>query len=49
LAQDDGGDGAVARLTKGVIISDEDLRKLNLTRDDLHGEWNYLIAPNCSG
>jgi hypothetical protein len=34
---------------KGVKVSDEDLRKLNLTRDDFHGEWNYSIAPNCSG
>ena len=49
LAQDDGGDGAVARRTKGVKISDEDLRKLNLTRDGFHGEWNYLIAPTRSG
>jgi transposase len=33
---------------KGVKISDEELRKLNLTRDTFHGEWNYSIAPNCS-
>jgi hypothetical protein len=33
---------------KGVKVSDEDLRKLNLTRDEFHGEWNYSIAPNCS-
>ena len=33
---------------KGVKVSDEDLLKLNLTRDDFHGEWNYSIAPNCS-
>jgi hypothetical protein len=33
---------------KGVKVRDEDLRNLNLTRHDFHGEWNYSIAPNCS-
>jgi len=33
---------------KGVKVSDEDLSKLNLTREAFHGEWNYSIAPNCS-
>jgi DNA-binding phage protein len=37
-----------AKYPKGVKVSDEDLRKLNLTRDEFHGEWNYSIAPNCS-
>lgn len=38
-----------AQYPTGVKVSDEELRKLNLTRDTFHGEWNYLIAPNCSG
>lgn len=37
------------RYPTGVKVSDEELRKLNLTRDTFHGEWNYSIAPNCSG
>jgi transposase len=37
-----------AQYPKGVKVSDEELRKLNLTRDAFHGEWNYSIAPNCS-
>jgi len=37
-----------AKYPKGVKVSDEDLGKLNLTRHDFHGEWNYSIAPNCS-
>jgi hypothetical protein len=37
-----------AQYPKGVKVSDEDVLKLNLTRDAFHGEWNYSIAPNCS-
>ena len=37
-----------AQYPKGVKVSDDELRKLNLTRDTFHGEWNYSIAPNCS-
>ena len=37
-----------ASYPKGIKVSDEELRKVNLTRDDFHGEWNYSIAPNCS-
>jgi hypothetical protein len=38
-----------AQYPKRVKVSDEELRKLNLTRDTFHGEWNYSIAPHCSG
>jgi len=31
---------------RGVKVSDTDLAAVNLTRDDFHGEWNYLIKPN---
>jgi transposase len=37
-----------SKYPKGVKVTDEDLRKINLTRDEFHGEWNYSIAPNCS-
>jgi hypothetical protein len=33
----------------GVKVTDEDLSKVNLTPATFHGEWNYTIAPNCSG
>lgn len=28
----------------GIKISDEDLAKLSMQRDDCHGEWNYTIS-----
>jgi len=30
---------------KGIKVSDKELASVNLTRDDFHGEWNYMIAP----
>jgi transposase len=33
---------------KGIKISDEDMAKINITRDDFHGEWNYKILPSYS-
>lgn len=30
----------------GLKISDEEKQKINITRLDFHGEWNYIIAPN---
>jgi hypothetical protein len=30
---------------KGIKISDEKMREINLTRSEFHGEWNYQIAP----
>lgn len=32
---------------KGIKVSDTELRAVNLTRSDFHGEWNYSIAPQC--
>jgi hypothetical protein len=34
---------------KGIRISDEELKTVNLTKAPFHGEWNYTIAKNCSG
>ena len=31
---------------KGVKISEQEKQKLNIKRDDFHGEWNYIISPN---
>ena len=31
---------------KGQKISDKDFAKLNITKLDFHGEWNYIIKPN---
>jgi hypothetical protein len=30
---------------KGIVISDEEFAKINLVKDDFHGEWNYTIKP----
>ena len=30
---------------KGIKISDEELAKVNMIKDDFHGEWNYIIKP----
>jgi transposase len=29
----------------GVKISDEDFQSINITRNKIHGEWNYIISP----
>jgi len=31
---------------KGIVITDEQFKKINLSKDDFHGEWNYTIKPN---
>jgi hypothetical protein len=31
---------------KGIKVSDEEMRAINITRDEFHGEWNYTISPN---
>jgi hypothetical protein len=33
---------------RGIEVSDEELRKVNIQRDDFHGEWNYAVSPNLS-
>lgn len=30
---------------KGIEVSDEEMNKLNLIRDQFHGDWNYSITP----
>lgn len=31
---------------KGVKVSDEEFATIRLTRDEFHGEWNYVITPS---
>jgi len=31
---------------KGIKVSDEELKEINLVNDEFHGEWNYTILPN---
>ena len=35
-----------ALYAKGVKVSDEAFAAIRISRDDFHGEWNYVISPN---
>ncbi len=37
-----------ASYPKGIVVSDDDLAAVNITRCDFHGEWNYSIAPRAT-
>lgn len=30
----------------GIKITDKELKKINVKKDEFHGEWNYTIMPN---
>lgn len=30
----------------GIVVTDEELHSINLSKDEFHGEWNYKISPN---
>ena len=30
---------------KGIKVSNEEMEAMNLTKDNFHGEWNYIITP----
>jgi hypothetical protein len=34
---------------KGIKIPDKELRAINMTKHDFHGEWNYTISPTSTG
>ena len=29
----------------GIKVTDEEIKQLNIQKDDFHGEWNYTILP----
>ena len=29
----------------GVKVTDDEMKKLNIIRDEFHGDWNYTIKP----
>ena len=31
---------------KGIVVSDEQMQRLDIQRADFHGEWNYAIDPS---
>ena len=31
----------------GKRVSDEEMKRVNLKRNTFHGDWNYVIEPNC--
>ena len=33
------------RYPKGIKVSDKEMKKVRIQRDDFHGEWNYTILP----
>jgi hypothetical protein len=30
----------------GIKVTDEEMEKINIKKDEFHGEWNYIICPN---
>ncbi|NEW85123.1 MAG: ISAzo13 family transposase [Mariniphaga sp.] len=30
----------------GIKVTEQEKQKLNIARNDFHGEWNYIISPN---
>ena len=35
-----------AKYEKGIKVSDTEFAAIRMARDELHGEWNYVISPN---
>jgi Rhodopirellula transposase DDE domain len=33
------------RYPKGIVVTDAEMAKINITRADFHGDWNYTISP----
>jgi hypothetical protein len=30
----------------GRKVTDGEMKQINITRDEFHGEWNYVIKPS---
>jgi transposase len=30
---------------KGIVVTEEEINKINILRNEFHGEWNYVINP----
>jgi hypothetical protein len=30
----------------GIKVSEDELERINIVRNDFHGEWNYCISPS---
>jgi hypothetical protein len=30
---------------KGIVVTEEEMNKINILRSEFHGEWNYVINP----
>ena len=35
-----------AKYPTGIVVSDKEMREINIIRKEFHGEWNYTISPN---
>lgn len=33
------------RYPTGLVVSEQEMAQLNITRNDFHGDWNYVIKP----
>ncbi|MHB1564028.1 MAG: ISAzo13-like element transposase-related protein, partial [Leptospirillum sp.] len=31
---------------KGIKVTDTEFATIRISRDDFHGDWNYVISPN---
>jgi Rhodopirellula transposase DDE domain len=31
---------------KGVKVTEQEMKQINISADEFHGEWNYVISPN---
>jgi Rhodopirellula transposase DDE domain len=36
----------VKNYPKGIVVSEQEMNEINISRNEFHGEWNYLINSN---
>ncbi len=34
-----------AKYPKGIVVSEQQMKAISITRSEFHGEWNYTIHP----